>query len=440
MFRYAYRRLIDWKNNISHKPLLLTGARQTGKTWLLKEFGQNEYENTAYINFDFSPLPDEVFSGFNIQKIIRAVSSLTGQPVFPSRTLIIFDEVQENPLALTSLKYFAESELGYNVCASGSLLGIGLHAGTGFPVGKVEEINLYPMSFNEFVLAKGEKAKFDFLQSSNWDEISLLNASFSSLLQEYCFTGGMPEVIKTYLEGRDLYRTREVQRSILLGYEKNFSKHIPANLLSKVELIWSSLPSQLAKENKKFIFSSIKKGSRIKEFEEAIKWLEEAGLVYKVDRCSKVGYPLKFYEEQNIFKLFPMDLGLLGCMTDVDLASIFVKDSFFEEFNGAFAEQFIAQTIISSDFNPFYYAKSNSRLKLDFVIQYKDLAIPIEVKSGNNTKAKSLKTILVENPDLKAIRFSQMGFKRRDNIVNVPLFMADSWLRALKTSNTQPEI
>lgn len=439
MFRYAYRRLIDWKNNISHKPLLLNGARQTGKTWLLKEFGQNEYENTAYINFDFSPLPDEVFSGFDIPKIIRAVSSLTDQPVSPSRTLIIFDEVQENPLALTSLKYFAESELGYNVCASGSLLGIGLHAGTGFPVGKVEEVNLYPMSFNEFVLAKGGKAKFDFLKSSNWDEISLLNASFSSLLQEYCFTGGMPEVVKTYVEGRDLYRTREIQRSILLGYEKDFSKHIPANLLSKVELIWSSLPSQLAKENKKFILSSIKKGSRLKEFEEAIKWLEEAGLVYKVDRCSKVGYPLKFYEEQNIFKLFPMDLGLLGCMTDIDLTSIFVKGTFFAEFNGAFAEQFIAQTIISSGFNPFYYAKSNSQLELDFVIQYKDLAIPIEVKSGNNTKAKSLTTVLKENPDLKAIRFSQMGFKRQDNITNVPLFMADSWLRALGTSNRQSE-
>ena len=436
MFRYAYRRLIDWKNNISHKPLLLTGARQTGKTWLLKEFGQNEYENTAYINFDFSPLPDEVFSGFNIQKIIRDISSLTGQPVFPSRTLIIFDEVQENPLALTSLKYFAESELGYNVCASGSLLSIGLHAGTGFPVGKVEEINLYPMSFNEFVLAKGGKAKFDFLKSSNWDEISLLNASFSSLLQEYCFTGEMPEVVKTYVEERDLYRTREIQRSILLGYEKDFSKHIPANLLSKVELVWNSLPSQLAKENKKFILSSIKKGSRIKEFEEAIKWLEEAGLVYEVDRCSKVGYPLKFYEEQNIFKLFPMDLGLLGCMTDVDLASRFVKDSFFEESNCAFAEQFIAQTIISSGFKSFYYAKANSRLKLDFVIQCRDLAIPIEVKLGNNTKAKSLKTVLGENPDLKAIRFSQMGFKRWDNIVNVPLFMADSWLRSLQKQDS----
>ena len=354
--------------------------------------------------------------------------------------MIIFDEVQENPLALTSLKYFAESEMGYDVCASGSLLGIGLHAGTGFPVGKVEEINLYPMSFNEFVLAKGGKAKFDFLKSSNWDEISLLNSSFSSLLQEYCFTGGMPEVVKTYVEGRDLYSTREIQKSILLEYEKDFSKYIPANLLSKVELIWSSLPSQLAKENKKFILSSIKKGSRLKEFEEAIKWLEEAGLVYKVERCSKVGYPLKFYEEQNIFKLFPMDLGLLGCMADVDLTSIFVKGTFFAEFNGAFAEQFIAQTIISSGFKPFYYVKSNSQLELDFVIQCRDLAIPIEVKSENNTKAKSLTTVLKENPDLKAIRFSQMGFKRQDNIVNVPLFMADSWLRALKTSNTQPEI
>lgn len=436
MFRYAYRQLTNWKNMNPHKPLLLYGARQTGKTWLLKEFGKNEYENTAYVNFDFSPLPDEVFSGFDIPKIIRAVSSLTDQPVSPSRTLIIFDEVQENPLALTSLKYFAESELGYNVCASGSLLDMGLHAGTGFPVGKVKEVNLYPMSFNEFVLAKGGKAKFDFLKSSNWDEISLLNASFSSLLQEYCFTGGMPEVVKTYVEGRDLYRTREIQRSILLGYEKDFSKHIPANLLSKVELIWSSLPSQLAKENKKFILSSIKKGSRLKEFEEAIKWLEEAGLVYKVDRCSKVSYPLKFYEEPNIFKLFPLDLGLLGCMADIDLSSIFVKDTFFAEFNGAFAEQLIAQTLISSGFAPFYHAKSNSQLKLDFIVQCKNLAIPIEVKSGNNTKAKSLKTVLGENPNLIAIRFSQAGFKRQDNIVNVPLFMADSWLQALRRSGS----
>ena len=432
LFRYAYKRLADWKNAKPHKPLLLDGARQTGKTWLLKEFGKNEYENTAYVNFDSNPLPEEVFAGFNIPRIIRAISSLTGQPILPSKTLIVFDEVQENPVALTSLKYFAESGLEYDICASGSLLGIGLHKGTGFPVGKVEEVSLYPMSFNEFVCAKGGEAKFDFLESSNWDEISMLHSDFSSLLQEYCFTGGMPEVVKTYIDGQDLYKTRQIQKSILLGYEKDFSKHIPSSLLPKVNLVWSSLPSQLAKENKKFTFSSIKKGSRLKEFEEAINWLEEARLIYKVNRCSKVGYPLKFYEEPNIFKLFPSDLGLLGCIADIDLASIFVKGTFFAEFNGAFAEQLIAQTLISSGFAPSYYAKSNSQLELDFVVQCKGSAIPIEVKSGNNTKAKSLKTVLDENPNLTALRFSQMGFKRQDRITNVPLFMADSWLRSLK--------
>ena len=227
--------------------MLLDGARQTGKTWLLKEFGKNEYENTAYVNFDSDPLPEEVFTGFNIPRIIRAVSSLTGQSIVPSKTLIVFDEVQENPLALTSLKYFAESELEYDICASGSLLGIGLHKGTGFPVGKVEEVRLYPMSFNEFVRAKGGEAKFDFLESSIWDEISTLHSDFSSLLQEYCFTGGMPEVVKAYIDGQDLYKTRQIQKSILLGYEKDFSKHIPSSLLPKVNLVWNSLTSQLAK-------------------------------------------------------------------------------------------------------------------------------------------------------------------------------------------------
>ncbi|MBR4399652.1 MAG: ATP-binding protein [Aeriscardovia sp.] len=436
MFRYAYKRLVDWKNSKPHKPLLLDGARQTGKTWLLKEFGKNEYKNTAYINFDSSPLPDEVFTGFDIPRIIRALSSVSGQTILPSETLIVFDEVQESPLALTSLKYFAESELGYDICASGSLLGIGLHAGTGFPVGKVEEVSLYPMSFNEFVMAKGGKAKFDFLESSNWDEISLLHSDFFPLLQEYCFTGGMPEVVKAYVGGQDLYRAREIQRSILLGYEKDFSKHIPVSLLSKVNLVWRSLPSQLAKENKKFLLSSVKKGSMLKEFEEALKWLEEARLIYKVDRCSKAGYPLKFYEEPNIFKLFPLDLGLLGCMAGIDPSAIFVKGTFFAEFNGAFAEQFIAQALISSGFEPFYYAKSNSRLELDFVIQCRDSVIPIEVKSGNNTKAKSLKTVLEENPDLTAVRFSRLGFKRQDDITNVPLFMADSWLRTLRKTSS----
>ena len=437
LFRYAYKRLADWKNAKPHKPLLLDGARQTGKTWLLKEFGKNEYENTAYVNFDSDPLPEEVFTGFNIPRIIRAVSSLTGQSILPSKTLIVFDEVQENPLALTSLKYFAESELEYDICASGSLLGIGLHKGTGFPVGKVEEVRLYPMSFNEFVRAKGGEAKFDFLESSNWDEISTLHSDFSSLLQEYCFTGGMPEVVKAYIDGQDLYKTRQIQKSILLGYEKDFSKHIPSSLLPKVNLVWNSLSSQLAKENKKFTLSSIKKGSRLKEFEEAINWLEEACLVYKVDRCSKVGYPLKFYEEPNIFKLFPSDLGLLGCMANIDLASIFVKGTFFAEFNGAFAEQLIVQTLIANGFAPFYYAKSNSQLKLNFVVQDKGLVIPIEVKSGNNTKTKILKTVLNENQNQTAIRFSQTGFKQQDRITNVPLFMADSWLRALHKSESK---
>ena len=293
------------------------------------------------------------------------------------------------------------------------------------------------MSFNEFVRAKGGEAKFDFLESSNWDEISTLHSDFSSLLQEYCFTGGMPEVVKAYIDGQDLYKTRQIQKSILLGYEKDFSKHIPSSLLPKVNLVWNSLQSQLAKENKKFTLSSIKKGSRLKEFEEAINWLEEACLVYKVDRCSKVSYPLKFYEEPNIFKLFPSDLGLLGCMANIDLASIFVKGTFFVEFNGAFAEQLIAQTLIANGFAPFYYAKSNSQLKLDFVVQDKGLVIPIEVKSGNNTKAKSVKTVLNEKQNLTAIRFSQTGFKQQDRITNVPPFMADSWLRALHKSESK---
>lgn len=429
MNRTAYINLIEWKNSPNRKPLIINGARQVGKTWLLKDFGKREYQNVAYINCDRTDEMKTIFSDFDTERLIRSFSALSNTMIEPGNTLIILDEIQVAPLGLTALKYFCEEAPAYHIAVAGSLLGIGLHEGTGFPVGKVDEITLHPMSFEEFLMAMGKDIILSQIKEHRWEELSSYSSTLIELLRQYYYVGGMPEVVKSYIEKQDLQEVRSIQNQILADYRRDFSKHVPKNTIPKVNMVWDSIPSQLAKENKKYIFGSLKKGARAKEFEDAIQWLVEAGLVHKVMRVSKVSRPLKFYEDYNAFKLFCVDLGLLGAMSEVSAKDVLVKDTAFKEYKGAFTEQYVLQQIASQDIKAYYYSKENSTLELDFIIQ-KDNVHPIEVKAEENLRSKSLSTIYNENKELKPWRFSMAGFRQQDWMSNVPLYLVHEWIKA----------
>lgn len=427
MERLAYKKLLDWKNNKTRKPLILNGARQVGKTWLLKDFGEKEYDSVAYINCDETKDLKAVFSDFNTGRLIRAFSAISGVNIKPEKTLIILDEIQIIPIGLTSLKYFCENAPEYHIAVAGSLLGIGLHEGTGFPVGKVDQINLYPLSFKEFLLALKKDQIYNAIQTHKWEELSSLSSIFIDLLRQYYYVGGMPAVVQAYATNHDIFEVRNIQSQILSDYRLDFSKHVPKNILPKVNMVWDSIPAQLAKENKKFIYSKIRKGARAKEFENAIQWLVDAGLVYKVLRVSKVEKPLKFYEDFDSFKLFILDLGLLGAMTEVDAKDVLVNNNAFTEYKGSFTEQYVLQELQSLEKRVYYHSKEHSELELDFVIQNYNV-YPIEVKAEENLKSKSLRTIYSENNQLKPVRFSMADYKKQDWMVNVPLYIAAEWI------------
>ncbi|WP_037972854.1 ATP-binding protein [Succinivibrio dextrinosolvens] len=434
MYRTVYEELLKWKNSVYRKPLILNGARQTGKTWLLKEFGKKEYKNMAYINCDNNPAMQNVFTDFDTSRLIRIFSALSGETIKPNSTLIVLDEVQQVPLALTSLKYFCENEPEYHIAVAGSLLGIGLHSGTGFPVGKVEEINIFPMSFMEFLLASGNSNLTELIHERNWEYISALSPKLEDLLRQYYFVGGMPEVVDYFLKSQDLNGTRAIQKRIIKNYRDDFSKHVPANQLTKVEMVWNSIPSQLAKENKKFIYGKLKKGARAKEFEDAIQWLLDAGLIYKVERIKSLSMPLKFYEDFGVFKLFLSDLGLLGALSEVNAKDILIDNKIFSEYKGAFTEQYVAQQLISNKEHPYYYSKENSSLELDFVIQ-KDNVFPIEVKAEENVRSKSLKTVVDEHKDMVGWRFSMNDYIDQGWLVNIPLYLVEEWVKSKSEVN-----
>ncbi len=423
MERLAYRKLLDWKHSIKRKPLILNGARQVGKTWLLKEFGSREYETVAYINCDEVSEVKEIFYDFNVARLIRAFTALSNVKIKPEKTLIVLDEIQTVPAGLTSLKYFCENAPEYHIAVAGSLLGIGLHEGTGFPVGKVDEISLYPLNFKEFLKAMGKHALLEAMEAHRWKELSSLSSSYIELLRQYYYVGGMPAAVQTYITDQDIYEVRKIQKQILQDYRRDFSKHVPTDILPKVNMVWDSIPGQLAKENKKFTYSLVKKGGRAKEFENAIQWLVDAGLVYKVLRISKVQKPVKFYEDFEAFKLFLLDLGLLGALTEVDAKDVLINNKAFTEYKGAFTEQFVLQELESHDKKVYYHSKSNSELELDFVIQ-KYNVYPIEVKAEENLKSKSLKTVFSENTKLKPVRFSMSDYREQEWLVNVPLYLA----------------
>ena len=429
MERTAYQELLEWKNKTGRKPLILNGARQIGKTWLLKDFGAKEYESLAYINCDETPEMKTAFSDFDTARLIRTFSSLSGVEIKSEKTLIVLDEVQEVPLALTSLKYFCENAPQYHIAVAGSLLEIGLREGTGFPVGKVDEIHLHPLSFEEFCNALGKNILTAQMKEHRWNELSSLSHTLIELLRQYYYVGGMPAAVKDYCENQDLKAVREIQNQILADYKRDFSKHVPKEILPKVNIVWEAIPSQLAKENKKFIYSAIKKGGRAKEFENAIHWLMDAGLVYKVCRVSKIEKPLKFYEYFDAFKLFVVDLGLLGAMVQVTAKDVLVNNSAFTEYKGSFTEQYVLQELVTLEKKIYYYSKENSTLEIDFIIQ-KDEVYPIEVKAEENLRSKSLKAVYDVNPALKPCRFSMADYREQDWMTNVPLYLVREWVKA----------
>ena len=433
MKRDAYQALLSWKKSPDRKPLIMFGARQVGKTWLLNEFGKNEYNNVAVINLDEHPELQNSFQDYDTERLIRLFSATANQRIIPEETLLILDEIQEAPLALTSLKYFQEKANQFHIAAAGSLLGLSLHEGTGYPVGKTDEIQLYPLSFREFLAARGKDILIEQLQSHKWDELNQMLPMLIELLRQYYFTGGMPAVVKTYCENEDLQKSREVQLQILRDYERDFAKHIPPETLPKVKMVWNSIPSQLARENKKFIYGAMKKGARAKEFEDAIQWLQDAGLVYRVPRVSKIAAPLKFYEDYSSFKLFMVDLGLFGAMTGATAKQVLVDHSVFEEYKGSFTEQFVLQQLIAEQIKPYYFSNDSHTLEIDFVIQ-KENVYPIEVKAEENLRAKSLRTVVNANNDLKGLRFSMSPYREQDWMTNVPLPMIQEWVNNIEPS------
>ena len=429
MKRNLMKSLKEWKNSPYRKPLILSGARQVGKTWLMKEFGRTEYTNTVYVNFDQDINAAGLFEGsINPDRIILGLRALSGMEIDPDNTLIIFDEVQEAPRALTSLKYFCEEAPQYSIIAAGSLLGVALHAGTSFPVGKVDRMHLYPLNFQEFLYAMGEDAAAEILQTKDQRMITVLREKLSDLLRQYYYVGGMPEAVNYYKDNKEFTGVRQIQKNLLAYYQQDFSKHAEPRLTERLNLVWSSIPAQLAKENRKFIYSQVRQGARAKDFELAIQWLSDCGLIHVIHRVTKPGYPLKAYEDLNAFKIYLLDVGLLGAMADLSSNTIVEGNRIFTEFKGALAEQYVLQELIAEDhLNPMYYSAENSRMEIDFIVQKGDEVIPIEVKAEENLRAKSLRSYCEKYKPKTAVRFSMSDYREQDWMVNVPLYEIN-WL------------
>ena len=426
MQRTAIQKLKEWKETKNHKPLIIEGARQVGKTWLMKEFGKQYYEQVVYLHFDNNPELTAIFENdYKITRLIESFEILSGVKINPDNTLIIFDEVQECPRALTSLKYFNENAPEYDIIAAGSLLGLIHHEGTGFPVGKVSFLNLYPMNFFEFARALGEERFIDLIEKKDFQMISVFKNEFEKLVKTYCYIGGMPEVVQNFVDNRDYKKVREIQKTILASYENDFSKHVSANTVEKIRMLWRTIPSQLAKENKKFIYNAIKTGARAKEYELALLWLKDAGLVYQVNRIKKPDLPLIAYQDFEAFKLFIVDVGLLSALTNLDVKTILEKTQIFEEFKGSIAEQYVYQQLKSADDDmPIYYwSNDSSRSEIDFVVQLGEYVVPVEVKAEKNLKAKSLKNFIQEYKSEKSVRTSLADYKLNDNnLYDIPLY------------------
>ena len=423
MFRKSMDNLMTWKNSSGRKPLVIRGARQVGKTWLMREFGKNQYEQYAYINFDNNERMESLFSGnLDIKRIITALQIETGVKI-GEKTLIIFDEVQEVPRALTSLKYFYENAPQYHIIAAGSLLGVALHPGTSFPVGKVEFLDLYPLDFMEFLSAMGNKELVELLKSQEFTLITSFKGKYIDLLKQYYYIGGMPAVVVSFIEATDYGKVRQLQKEILMAYEQDFSKHAPNETVPRIRMLWSSTPTQLAKENRKFIYGRIRQGARAREYELAMTWLIDCGLIYRISRVTKPDMPLMAYQDFNAFKLYILDVGLLGAMNELDIKSLLEGNKLFEEFKGALTEQYVLQQLIASrEITPYYWSAEKASAEIDFLFQSGMNIVPIEVKASENLQAKSLKSYCQKYKPKYAIRTSMSDYRHEDWLTNVPLY------------------
>lgn len=427
--------LKKWKAGKNRKPLLIRGARQVGKTWLMKTFGREEYEKYVYINFESSNRLKSLFEAdFNIQRIMLAIQIETGITVEADNTLLIFDEIQEAPGALTSLKYFYENAPKYHIVSAGSLLGVALAKHTSFPVGKVDFLNLYPLNFYEFMQALGKERFVELLKTNDWELTKSFKNEYIELLKQYYYIGGMPEVVRRFAENSNFAEVRETQKSILSAYEQDFSKHAPHEIVPRIRMLWNSIPAQLAKENKKFIYGMIKQGARAKDYEFALSWLIDCGLLHKVNRAGKPALPLKAYEDFSAFKLFLVDIGLLAAMGNLEVKTLLDRQGVFEEFKGALTEQYVLQQLITNtqDMEVNYWSAENARAEIDFLVQLGTKVIPIEVKAEENLQSKSLRTFHQKYGPEISLRTSMSDFRKEDWLVNLPLYAINELPKVLE--------
>lgn len=424
MYRVAMERLLKWKAGRRRKPLIIEGARQVGKTWLMKEFGKSAYRDTVYINFDANSRMSDLFaSDLDTDRLIMGLELYAGRKIDSDNTLLIFDEVQEVPRALAALKYFHENAPQYHIVCAGSLLGIALHEGTSFPVGKVDFLKLYPLSFKEFLMAMEKERFAELLDMQDFDMIASFRQTYIDALKQYYFVGGMPEAVQSFAENKDFNEVRDIQKRILAAYEQDFSKHAPHEIVPKIRMLWNSIPSQLAKENKKFLYGLVREGARAKEYETAIMWLSDCGLVYKVSRVNQAGMPLKAYEDLKAFKLFMVDVGLLGCMTGLRQRTLLDGNDLFTEFKGALTEQYVCQQLKTiEDLGLYYYTNDRGSCEVDFVVDTGEQIVPVEVKAEVNLRAKSLKTYQERFSPAISVRTSMADFKKEAWLVNLPLY------------------
>lgn len=425
MDRKIITQLRAWKARPTRKPLILLGARQVGKTWIMKHFGATDFDSVAYLNCDEEPMAQQLFADdYNIDRILLTLQALTGVKIEAGRTLIVLDELQEVKRGLHCLKYFQENAPEYHVMAAGSLLGITLGRGDSFPVGKVEFLHLQPMDFGEFLLAVGEESLYQALIEGDWSVLQTLRSKYIDLLRQYYYVGGMPEVVAHYAAHHDLAEVRTLQQAILESYRRDISKHTTPAESMRIGQVLQSLPAQLAKENKKFIYNVIKKGARAADYELAIQWLVDAGIVVRVSRVKEIQMPVKFYEDMGAFKLFLLDCGLLGCMADAPAVQMLVGDNVFREFKGAFTEQYVLQQLVAMGYAPYYWSSDATPAEIDFVVQTDRRIIPIEVKAEENVRARSLATYISAHPQagLKGLRISMLGYQEQEWMENIPLF------------------
>lgn len=424
MYREKIEELKKWKKSKNRKPLIVRGARQVGKTWLMQEFGKNFYEKYAYINFDDNIRMEKLFEGdFELEKIIQGLKIESGINIEPENTLIIFDEIQENPKAMKALKYFYENANEYHIISAGSLLGVALHEGTTFPVGKVDFIDLTPLSFFEFLQAIDTPDLVKLLKSNDFDMINIFSTTFKEYLKLYYYIGGMPEAVSSYSENKNLKEVRKIQKRLLEAYEQDFSKHAPTNIVPRIRQLWNNIPTQLAKENKKFIYGLVREGARAREYEIALSWLIDCGLIYQVNMVNSSKIPLSAYQNFNAFKLYLLDVGLLSAMAGIDDKTILEGNEIFEEFKGSLTEQYVlCQLKQCTELDVFYWSSDTGTAEIDFITQIGRKNVPIEVKASENLQAKSLK-VFVQKYDTKVnVRTSMSDYKKEDWLVNIPLY------------------